>query len=79
MKDLSRNGRSYRRILLKLSGESLLGEKSYGIDEKILAVYAQEVKEVVDAGVELAIVIGGGRSEERRGRKECRSMWSPYH
>ncbi len=60
MNDSSRNGRSYRRILLKLSGESLLGEKSYGIDEKILAVYAQEVKEVVDAGVELAIVIGGG-------------------
>jgi len=58
--DSSRNRRSYRRILLKLSGESLLGDKSYGIDEKILAVYAQEVKEVVDAGVELAIVIGGG-------------------
>ena len=37
-----------------------MGDKSYGIDEKILAVYAQEVKEVVDAGVELAIVIGGG-------------------
>ncbi len=51
---------SYKRVLLKLSGEALLGEKSFGIDEKILNDYAREIKSVVDAGVEVAIVIGGG-------------------
>ena len=51
---------SYKRILLKLSGESLMGEKQYGIDSNRLTEYAQEIKEVVDLGVEVAIVIGGG-------------------
>ena len=51
---------SYKRILLKLSGESLMGEKQYGIDSKRIKEYAQEIKEVVDTGVEVAIVIGGG-------------------
>ncbi len=51
---------SYKRILLKLSGESLMGERQYGIDPKRLAEYAQEIKEVVATGVEVAIVIGGG-------------------
>lgn len=50
----------YKRILLKLSGEALMGDKEYGIDPKRLAEYAQEIKEVVDKGVEVAIVIGGG-------------------
>ncbi|MGB5236803.1 MAG: UMP kinase [Flavobacteriaceae bacterium] len=50
----------YKRILLKLSGEALMGERQYGIDPKRLASYAQEIKEVVDKGVEVAIVIGGG-------------------
>jgi uridylate kinase len=50
----------YKRILLKLSGEALMGEKQFGIDNSRLAVYAKQVKEVVDAGVEVAIVIGGG-------------------
>lgn len=50
----------YKRILLKLSGEALMGEKQYGIDSKRLAEYAQEIKEVVDKGMEVAIVIGGG-------------------
>lgn len=50
----------YKRILLKLSGEALMGEKQYGIDSKRLAEYAQEIKEVVNKGVEVAIVIGGG-------------------
>ena len=50
----------YKRILLKLSGEALMGERQYGIDPKRLAEYAQEIKEVVDKGVEVAIVIGGG-------------------
>ncbi|GIV58772.1 MAG: uridylate kinase [Rhodothermaceae bacterium] len=50
----------YRRVLLKLSGEALMGQKSYGIDEEVLALYATEIKQVVAHGVELAVVIGGG-------------------
>jgi len=50
----------YKRILLKLSGEALLGSKSYGIDPDVLEQYAQEIKKVHGLGVEIAIVIGGG-------------------
>lgn len=50
----------YRRILLKLSGESLMGEQSHGISPAMLEQYAKEIKGVVDNGVEVAIVIGGG-------------------
>jgi len=51
---------AYRRILLKLSGEALMGSQSYGIDEPVVATIAAEVKEIFDLGVEIAIVIGGG-------------------
>ena len=50
----------YKRILLKLSGESLMGNQQYGIDPKILEQYATEIKETVALGVEVAVVIGGG-------------------
>ena len=50
----------YKRILLKLSGEALMGKKQYGIDSERLAEYADEIKEVIDLGIEVAIVIGGG-------------------
>lgn len=50
----------YERILLKLSGEALMGNRQYGIDPERLAEYAQEIKAVTDKGVEVAIVIGGG-------------------
>ena len=50
----------YKRILLKLSGESLMGEKGFGIDHNVLNFFANEVKKVHDAGVQLGIVIGGG-------------------
>ncbi|MDR1737616.1 MAG: UMP kinase [Candidatus Symbiothrix sp.] len=50
----------YKRILLKLSGESLMGNKQYGIDEQRLADYARQIKEIADTGIEVAIVIGGG-------------------
>ncbi|MBO0331351.1 UMP kinase [[Muricauda] lutisoli] len=50
----------YKRILLKLSGEALMGEQQYGIDAKRLDEYAEEIKSVVEKGVEVAIVIGGG-------------------
>ena len=50
----------YKRILLKLSGEALLGEKSFGIDQKILEYIARELKGISKSGVQIAIVIGGG-------------------
>jgi uridylate kinase len=50
----------YNRVLLKLSGESLMGSKQYGIDPAMLNHYAYEIKQVVDKGVQLAVVIGGG-------------------
>jgi uridylate kinase len=50
----------YKRILLKLSGEALMGEQKFGIDTKVVLKYAEEIKALVDAGVQVAVVIGGG-------------------
>ena len=50
----------YKRVLVKLSGESLMGEKQFGIDPDALSHYAREIKKVVEMGVEVGIVIGGG-------------------
>lgn len=50
----------YKRILIKLSGESLMGDKQYGIDNEMVAQYARDIKAVFDKGLEIAIVIGGG-------------------
>jgi len=50
----------YKRILLKLSGEALMGDQNYGIDQTRLKQYALDIKQVVDSGFEVAIVIGGG-------------------
>ena len=50
----------YNRVLLKLSGESLMGNQGYGIDSQRLGEYARQIAEVVDSGVEMSIVIGGG-------------------
>ena len=50
----------YKRVLLKLSGESLMGDKQYGIDENRLDDYARQIKEIADMGVQVGIVIGGG-------------------
>ena len=50
----------YKRMLLKLSGESLMGSKGYGIDEQRLADYAQQIKQISQMGTEIGIVIGGG-------------------
>ena len=52
--------RDSKRILLKLSGEALMGEQNFGIDPLRLQQYAADIKEVSDAGVQVAIVIGGG-------------------
>lgn len=58
--DPSQRGLRYRRVLLKLSGEALLGEKDFGIDHGVLAQYAADVREAVEAGAQVALVIGGG-------------------
>lgn len=50
----------YKRVLLKLSGESLMGNQNFGIDSAVIAQYAQDIKQIIDLGVQLAIVIGGG-------------------
>ena len=50
----------YKRVLLKLSRESLIGDNDYGIDSKMLSRYAQEINSIVDSGMQIAIVIGGG-------------------
>ena len=52
--------KKWNRILLKLSGESLMGKKSYGIDETRLGEYASQIKEIAEMGVQIGIVIGGG-------------------
>jgi len=51
---------AYKRVLLKLSGESLMGDKSYGIDNNQVLQYAKDIKAVKDTGMEIAIVVGGG-------------------
>jgi uridylate kinase len=50
----------YSRVLLKLSGESLMGDRNFGLDSKMLEQYAREIKSITDIGVQVAIVIGGG-------------------
>jgi len=50
----------YKRILLKLSGESLMGENNFGLDSRVISQYAQDIKHVTELGVQVAIVIGGG-------------------
>ncbi|MCB0849803.1 MAG: UMP kinase, partial [Bacteroidetes bacterium] len=50
----------YKRILLKLSGEALMGDKNFGIDNNRITQYAEDIKSIVDIGVQVAIVIGGG-------------------
>ncbi|MBD3617593.1 MAG: UMP kinase [Gracilimonas sp.] len=53
-------GNKYNRVLLKLSGESLLGEQGHGIDADILSEYAKEIQSIQEAGVQVSVVIGGG-------------------
>ena len=71
----------YNRILLKLSGESLMGSKGYGIDENHLASYAHQIKQIAQMGIEIGIVIGGGNifrglsgSQKGFDRVECDQM-----
>ena len=54
------NSSKYKRIMLKLSGEALSGEKGFGIDFEVAKRIAEEIKEIVDMGIEVGAVIGGG-------------------
>src|SRR5258708_7187965 len=60
----------YTLILLKLSGEALMGDKSFGFDNEVIAHYAQDIKTIVDLGVQVAIVIGGGNIYRGMNEKE---------
>lgn len=60
----------YKRVLLKLSGESLMGNNAFGLDPKILEQYAQDIKTVTDIGVQVALVIGGGNIYRGMNEKE---------
>lgn len=60
----------YKRVLLKLSGESLMGDKSFGLDPQMLAQYAQDIKSITDIGVQVALVIGGGNIYRGMNEKE---------
>ena len=64
----------YKRVLLKLSGESLMGEKEFGIDHDKLQQYSEDIKSVVDKGVEVAVVIGGGNIFRGVGSDEMRDL-----
>jgi uridylate kinase len=60
----------YTRVLLKLSGESLMGDKNFGFDNAVIAQYAADIKTIVDLGVQVAIVIGGGNIYRGMNEKE---------
>ena len=50
----------FKRVLLKLSGESLMGDKNFGLDSQVISRYAKDIKSIIELGVQVAIVIGGG-------------------
>ena len=64
----------FKRILLKLSGEALMGAQNYGIDTKVAEASREEIKTVHDLGVEIAIVVGGGNIF--RGVSNPRAIWT---
>lgn len=61
----------YKRVLLKLSGEALMGDQAYGIDPEVLKRVAKELKQIVDAGVQVAVVIGGGNIFRGKGLQDA--------
>ena len=65
----------YTRVLLKLSGEALMGDKSFGFDNTVIAQYAADIKTIVDLGVQVAIVIGGGNIYRGVNEKETGFEW----
>ena len=67
----------YKRILIKLSGEALAGERGVGIDIKTVQKMAQEIKEVHELGIEIALVIGGGNLWRGEPAAEAGMVWIP--
>ena len=63
----------FKRVLLKLSGESLMGDKNFGLDSDVISQYAEDIKSITELGVQVAIVIGGGNIY--RGRRDVRAKW----
>ena len=68
----------YKRVLIKVSGEAMAGDQKFGINEEMTAQTAKMLKEVVEAGVQVAVVVGGGnfwrgRSSEKTGRRRTTS------
>ena len=61
---------AFKRILLKLSGESLMGDKAFGLDPQMLEQYAKDIKSIIDIGVQVALVIGGGNIYRGMNEKE---------
>ena len=59
-------GYKYHRVLLKLSGEALMGDNGYGIDPKVIDDLAEQIKHIVDDGVQVAITVGGGTGRLHR-------------
>ena len=70
MQKLSTMTPRYKRVLLKLSGESLMGDNAFGLDPKILEQYANDIKTAIDAGIQVALVIGGGNIYRGMNEKE---------
>jgi len=68
----------YKRVILKISGEALAGEGRFGLDDSMLGVVAQQVKEVVDLGVQVGVVVGGGNFWRGRTSKNMDSATADY-
>ena len=67
----------YKRILLKLSGEALMGTQNYGIDSERLSMYSSEISKVVNEGIQVAIVIGGGNIFRGMQAEKTKLCWFP--
>lgn len=68
--------RNYKRVMLKLSGESLANDKGFGIDPEVVYRLAGEIKEACETGIEVAVVVGGGNIW--RGLKAARAAWTEH-
>src|SRR5699024_4250016 len=68
----------YKRVILKLSGEALAGDKGFGLDEKTISTISEEVKKIHEIGVEVSIVVGGGNFWRGRSAKQMDRTTSDY-
>ena len=70
-------GYKYHRVLLKLSGEALMGDAGYGIDPKVIDDLAEQIKEIVDDGVQVAITVGVAPTAWTEPRPTTSACWQP--